>query len=543
MGKNKYFLYTCTMTQSFQHVTDFKISCKISNSISTFSSFCRACVGKYAGNACPACRAPAWAKDLQVKRELGMVVRLCRRLQRLINAEPEQIDTASMELSEDTEHNGSLTEESGREMDEDGEGLSFILNEASEIADGSETEPMSISESDAEVQKHSEVIHEALHPVQGSDTDSLSESGTGKDDRRPSKKRGKVLQKNLRKKTEHAGGERHGARTLKTENTDGKENAASSKKAPVNKQSSRKPKPFTNSDGNNPFAVYDFEASPPHPKTRKGKMRVMQQTKREVQLKKVAAANKKWDSVSSVTASRKDGRKHVSFSDDSLKSGSSSAEDTSKSDHSKAKSVTVTSATKEASGLKDRSKKSKSESASKLTSSPTTTGQGKERSKKSVKSGMKDKEQSSPTVSKPQSQKGKNSRSQTGESPSGDTGDSTPDPCPSVARVGQKRRSPASVSESSSGKVGSSPSSAGKKQKTIEQSTPTTSSRTGQNRRLSGGRMRISLSPNSSFGSPKPVLMKRNKRGETSLHVACIKVSIECVIILQSDTRGILHKD
>ncbi|XP_793413.3 BRCA1-associated RING domain protein 1 [Strongylocentrotus purpuratus] len=484
---------------------------------------CKACVGKYAGNACPACRAPAWAKDLQVKRELGMVVRLCRRLQRLINTEPEQIDTASMKLSEDTEPNGSLTGESGRDIDEDDEGLSFIMNEASEMADGSETEPMSISESDAEVQKHSKVIRKALRPVQGSDTDSLSESETGKADRRPGKKREKVLQKKLREKTEHAGGEKPGSRTLITENSEGKENDALRKKAPGNKQSSRKPKPSTNSDGNNPFAVYDFEASPPHPKTRKGRMRVMQQTKREVQLKKVAAANKKWDSVSSVSASRKDGRKHVSFSDDSLKSGSSSAEDSEKKSHSKTKSVTVTSATKEACGLKDRSKKSKSESASKLTSSPTTTGQGKGRSKKSVKSGMKDKEQSSPTVSKPQSQKGKNSRSQTGESPSGDTGDLTPDPCPSVARVGQKRRSPASVSESSSGKASSSPNSVGKKQKTVEPSTPTTNSRVGQKRRLSGGRIRISLSPNSSFGSPKPALMKRNKRGETSLHVACIK--------------------
>nr|XP_054767566.1 BRCA1-associated RING domain protein 1-like [Lytechinus pictus] len=447
---------------------------------------CKACAGNYRGNACPTCQAPAWVKDLQVKRELGMVVRLCRRLQRLINNDPEQVDSASIDLSEVA---GPVRRgEGGRGLRKDDEGS--CVDGAPEIADDSETEPMSISESDTEFHKHGEIVRKALRSVQGSDTDSLSELERGKADSEIGKKRRRVLQ-NARKKTD---GDpdlmKHGIKTQGNQKPDNKGTGGSSKKASVNRQRNQKP-----NDENNPLSVYEFQASPPHPKTRKAKMQVIQQTKREARLRKVAAANKKWDSVSSVTGSRKEGRKHVSFSDDSLKSGSSSAEDASKGDV--------------------KTSKAKTKYAAKTAVS---SGESSRMKGKSVK----DKEKTSPVVSKLQNQKVKKSRVQITESLPDDASNLTPECSPSAPRAGQKRRSPSS-SVSVTVKP-STPDSAGKRKKTVEEhtpETPTSSSRTGQKKRLSGGR--TSLSPNSSFSSPKTAVMKRNKRGETPLHVACIK--------------------
>ncbi|XP_022096820.1 BRCA1-associated RING domain protein 1-like [Acanthaster planci] len=49
--------------------------------------FCRSCVGAHLGKTCPICHAPAWVRDLQLKRELASVVGLYAKLCSVINPE------------------------------------------------------------------------------------------------------------------------------------------------------------------------------------------------------------------------------------------------------------------------------------------------------------------------------------------------------------------------------------------------------------------------------------------------------------------------
>lgn len=72
---------------------------------------------------CPTCQAPAWARDLQVNRELSSVVQLFRKLRKIINSKP-QLPVSGFDVSEDLEEEDALipviddSDEEGKDHDE-----------------------------------------------------------------------------------------------------------------------------------------------------------------------------------------------------------------------------------------------------------------------------------------------------------------------------------------------------------------------------------------------------------------------------------------
>ena len=199
---------------------------------------------------------------------------------------------------------------------------------------GSETEAMSISDVDDEcqivngLQRNTSKEKNVLH---GADTESMSA-----DEPVPHGRKRKALQEkprtgNKAKSVDAKSGVQKQQPQHKQSGPSSEEQPSGRKRAATNQQKTSKDSVSRGSvDENNPLAVYDFEASPPRPKTRKVKKQIEQQTKREVHLKRLAAANKTWGAtaVSEMRSSSNINKKHVSFSDDSLMTESSSAEDT-----------------------------------------------------------------------------------------------------------------------------------------------------------------------------------------------------------------------
>ncbi|XP_033120913.1 BRCA1-associated RING domain protein 1-like [Anneissia japonica] len=71
--------------------------------------FCKCCILNHLGNNCPECGSPAWVKDLLPNRELTVVVQMYQRLQRLVKQQPTSVneitntENAEDDLFQDTD--------------------------------------------------------------------------------------------------------------------------------------------------------------------------------------------------------------------------------------------------------------------------------------------------------------------------------------------------------------------------------------------------------------------------------------------------------
>ena len=71
----------------------------------------RSCVGAHLGNTCPICHAPAWVKDLQLKRELASVVSLYNKLCSIVNQDTSEKSADVKEVTMPTgQHEGRHVE-------------------------------------------------------------------------------------------------------------------------------------------------------------------------------------------------------------------------------------------------------------------------------------------------------------------------------------------------------------------------------------------------------------------------------------------------
>ncbi|XP_033639639.1 BRCA1-associated RING domain protein 1-like [Asterias rubens] len=238
--------------------------------------FCRACTKAHLGNSCPICQAPAWVKDLQLKRELASVVTLYGKLHSIINKDP----------SNEVRDVGMVNEMAGR--------------------------------NDAKVQKvTTEAVLEgqgiprkALHPRNVLEKETApSAAGKRKFIKKPSKQ--VVIGKMRRQHKEQD--------EIIQENEKNKLLAGSSS---------------SENDTIDPMSVFDFIPSPCQPKP--VKKRVRKPNPKALKRKRIAAANRKWQKSHKGGPSKEvrgsgleSSLRHVSFSVETDRSQTSSCPDSS----------------------------------------------------------------------------------------------------------------------------------------------------------------------------------------------------------------------
>ena len=244
------------------------------------------------GNSCPVCHVQAWAKELQVKRELANVVKLYNKMCRLV-------DPSNTPASGDIEgKKDEVTEVAGSEVDLDAESVH-------NVDDGTSQSRESVVEDSQEVgtqlvgtqQRHH--IKKIVKTVVG--------------------KHGK-LSCIVKRVCEDDGNESlHKKQTSVTARKNlASENTLSHKQ--LNTSSSGFMTDSSDSVGSveeaDSMGVYDFIASPSRPKPIK-KKKVKKVDPKVLRARRVAAANKKWSKSSKVTKKsskqKKGGGRHVSF--------------------------------------------------------------------------------------------------------------------------------------------------------------------------------------------------------------------------------------
>ncbi|XP_071803585.1 BRCA1-associated RING domain protein 1-like [Asterias amurensis] len=239
--------------------------------------FCRTCTKAHLGNSCPICQAPAWVKDLQLKRELASVVTLYGKLRSIINKDP----------SDEVRDVGKVNETAGR--------------------------------NEAKVQKvTTEVVLEgrgiprkALHPRNVSEKETApSAAGKRKLIKKPSKE---VVNGKKRRQPKEQD-------EIMQENEKNKLLSGSSSSS--------------ENDVIDPMSVFDFIPSPRQPKP--VRKRVRKPNPKALKRKRIAAANRKWQKSHKGGPSKEvrgsdleSSLRHVSFSIETDRSQMSSCPDSS----------------------------------------------------------------------------------------------------------------------------------------------------------------------------------------------------------------------
>ncbi|XP_071482423.1 BRCA1-associated RING domain protein 1-like [Diadema antillarum] len=265
---------------------------------------CRDCATQHVGNSCPVCQAPAWAKDLQIKREIGMVVRLYRRLHRLINSAPENDATVKRKPNPEE---ASFMSESAESEDT---ATNFDVH-------GSESESMSMNSSEGTAEEsvlssHRPRRSRSCKRVQPCDNHNANVSNAKRmreelSKPKDTKCRRDYPENSLQIRESHV----IQSNTL-CESLDTREGMDTLKKSTSEQMLTY---------------IDHLEAYPTRRKTRKLTREEELKAKRAVKLKKLAAANQMWHTVATVQAPDKVPCKHVSFSDGNLQTSISAKEE------------------------------------------------------------------------------------------------------------------------------------------------------------------------------------------------------------------------
>ncbi|XP_072036784.1 BRCA1-associated RING domain protein 1-like [Amphiura filiformis] len=262
--------------------------------------FCRSCVADHVGNTCPACHVTAWAKELQVKRELANVVKLYNKMCRLIDPNHNNVPASDVaepekEASQDEAmHDDDSADPSGLQGDNQGLQDDYQHGGSEEIKIGDKTE-VEGSQQFFTQQHHVKKVVKTVVGKHGKLSCIVKFVDENEENVKASIKK--------RVKTPARCKSKSRTQSFKQSNSTSSECTTDS-----------------SDQGSVEENIYDFIASPSRPKPVKKRTRIVDP--KVLRARRVAAANKKWSKSSKFTKSGKQKRKgcggvrHVSFVED-----------------------------------------------------------------------------------------------------------------------------------------------------------------------------------------------------------------------------------